>query len=165
MTNRSDPAQNQAGFTYLLLLIALSALAISMLKTLDGANMRHIEQQEAELLFRGEQIQAAIAAYHSKGSGCFPTSFEQLLTDNRGKVPFYPLRHAYNDPITHQPFAKILDVKGRWIGVHSLSTGKPRRKAGFTKDAEVFATAKQYSDWKFRVKDDPLAPLPAACER
>jgi type II secretory pathway pseudopilin PulG len=154
----------QGGFTYLMLLIVLSILALSWLKSSDEIQMRHREQQEAELLFRGDQIRAAIAAYRATGSGCFPVRFEQLLTDRRGKKPRYHLRQHYSDPLTNSKnWGMIYDPQGRWIGVRSQGKGGPRKKAGFRHDAERFSQAKSYYDWRFEVESDAQAPLPRAC--
>ncbi|WP_313654399.1 hypothetical protein [Pantoea sp.] len=156
----------QGGFTYLLVLIALSALALSLLKSQDDVQMRHREQQEAELLFRGDQYRAAIAAYRAAGNGCFPVRTEQLLLDRRGPVPRYHLRQAWADPLTNnKTWGAIYDSQGRWIGVRSLGAGKPRRKVGFSHDAATFSQASRYYDWTFKVDSDPTAPLPAACGR
>ena len=174
-----DLKQSQGGFTYLLLLIALSVLAISLLKTTDTAKIKHVYQQEAELLFRGEQIRAAIASYRgedaqqpardktnkNRGHGCFPVSFAQLLADTRGTSPRYHLRQHYADPLTQRhEWGMVYDEKHRWIGVHSLGNGKPRRKSGFKHDDEKFADASSYADWTFTVTADPRAPLPRACQ-
>lgn len=165
----NEHVQKQGGFTYLLLLVMLSALAFSMLKSRDGDNMRHREQLEAELLFRGEQIRLAIASYRSRKNGitgCFPVTFEQLLRDTRGQKPVFHLRQHYHDPLTnHKTWGMIYDQQGRWIGVHSLGEGIPRKKTGFTNDADAFTKAKSYIEWKFQVDSDPLAPLPKMCDR
>lgn len=160
------PTKQQGGFTYLLLLVALSVLALSLLKSQENVQMRHTEQQEAELLFRGEQYRKAIAAYRAVGNGCFPVRVEQLMLDRRGPVPRYHLRQAWDDPLTNKKtWGTIYDAQGRWIGVRSLGSGKPRRKAGFSHDAETFSKANSYYDWSFKVETDPTAPLPAACGR
>lgn len=159
----SNPRQTQGGFTYLLLLIMLSILALSLLKSSDGSRMRHRQQQEAELLFRGEQIRAAIDAYRKQGDGCFPSDFSQLLIDSREATTHYHLRQRYSDPMTHRPWIRMYDAEGRWIGVHSSASGTPRRKVGFGPEAVKFASAKSFQDWEFSVEPQPLAPLPAAC--
>lgn len=158
--------ERQGGFTYLLLLIALSVLALSLLKSQEGAQMRHREQREAELLFRGEQYRAAIAAYRAAGNGCFPVRVEQLVTDKRGPTQRYHLRQAWADPLTNsKTWGAIYDPQGRWIGVRSLGKGEPRRKVGFSHDVEIFSKAKSYYDWTFKVESDPQAPMPPACGR
>lgn len=168
MTKHSttDLHPQQGGFSYLLLLIGLSVLALSLLKSNDDVATRHRQQQEAELLFRGEQIRAAITAYRTNGNGCYPTRFEQLLEDRRGSKPVHHLRQHYLDPLTQKSDWKmILDADGRWLGVTTQGEGIPLRKTGFVSVASDFAEAKTYEDWKFVVKSDLTAPLPAACDK
>jgi type II secretory pathway pseudopilin PulG len=166
MTMMNNLRKQQGGFTYLLLLIALSVLAMALLKSTDEITMRYRERQEKELLFRGEQIRAAIASYRAVGHGCFPTDFAQLLDDERGMKPVYHLRQHYRDPLTNQEtWAMLYDPDGRWIGVTSAGNGTPLRKAGFSEEAVEFSKAKTYQDWKFTVKSDLNAPLPTACGR
>lgn len=160
------PTEQQKGFTYLLLLIFLSVLALSLLKSQDSIQMWYRQQQEAELLFRGAQYRKAIASYHAAGNGCFPVRVEQLLIDKRGPVPLYHLRQAWIDPLTNKKkWGAIYDAQGRWIGVRSLGKGTPRRKVGFSQDRDIFSKAKSYYDWKFVVDSDPQAPMPSACTR
>lgn len=156
----------QGGFTYLLLLLALTAVALSLLKSQDTIKMRHRQQQEAELLFRGEQIREAMRLYRSDehGNGCFPTGFEALIRDTRGGKTRYHLRQWFTDPLTGQKeWGKIFDDEQRWIGVYSRGAGKPLRKEGFVKDGETFKDAKNYREWAFTLEKDPSAPLPGAC--
>ena len=151
--------EGQGGFSYLLLLAALSVLALSLLKSQDGARMRHQADLEAELLFRGERIKSAIAAYQANGNGCFPVRMEQLLVDKRGQIVRYYLRQAWSDPLTgSKSWGLIYDPQGRWIGVRSTGRGVPRKKAGFGKGNEQFVKAKSYYDWTFKVESDPQAP-------
>jgi len=158
--------ERQGGFTYLLLLVAVSVLAFSLLKTQEVRQMRYREQQEAELLFRGEQYRAAITAYRAAANGCFPVRVEQLLIDKRGPTRRFHLRQAWPDPLTNsKTWGLIYDPQGRWIGVRSLGKGTPRRKTGFSHDVETFKKAKSYYDWTFKVESDPQAPMPGACGR
>ena len=159
-------SKGQGGFTYLLALIALAAIAVTLMQSTDDLSMRRHAQQEAELLFRGEQIRQAIAAWREHGNGCFPLRFEQLLVDRRGVTPRYLLRQHYPDPLTQQKeWGMIYDAQGRWLGVYSQGKGSPRQKRGFTPDQRAFAKATSYAGWQFQVATDPQAPLPRQCER
>lgn len=158
----------QGGFTYVLLLLALTVLALSLLKSHDGVKLNYRQQQEAELLFRGEQIREAIKQYRIAGGakGCFPRGFEDLLSDFRGGKIRYHLRQWYIDPLTGQKqWGMKFDDQRRWIGVYSKGEGKPLRKEGFTYDAERFKKARHYREWIFAVETDPGAPLPEACNK
>ncbi|OON41337.1 hypothetical protein BTJ39_05075 [Izhakiella australiensis] len=165
--NIARSAAGQDGFTSLLLLLALTVLALSMLKSQDIIQLRHRQQQESELLFRGEQIRQAIKQYRSASyaNGCYPTGFNDLLKDNRGGKVHYHLRQWFSDPLTgERQWGMAYDDKGRWIGVYSKGQGRPLRKEGFIQDGDKFRQAKHYEEWIFVVEKDPAAPLPSACK-
>jgi len=74
------------------------------------------------------------------------------------------LRQHYPDPFGKKGgWGMIYDDKGRWTGVYSQGTGKPLKKEGFAKIYQDFKKAGSYAGWKFKVDDDPNAPLPATC--
>ncbi|EPF0317224.1 type II secretion system protein [Enterobacter chuandaensis] len=160
--------KRQQGFTYLFVLLALTILSIMLLKSHELIQTHYRQQQEDELLFRGQQIQQAIHAYQSApwGNGCFPTGFQQLLEDKRGNKPHFLLRRWFTDPMTGSPmWGMTYDPNGRWIGVHSLGNCRPLRKEGFNGVVNVaqFRKAKSYNEWTFNVQPDATAPLPSAC--
>lgn len=162
----SDAAVRQGGFTYIFVLLALTVLALGLLKSQELESLRYREQREDELLFRGEQIRQAIAAWQQSGNGCYPIDFNDLLQDKRGEKPLYHLRQHYPDPLTGKEWGRVVDPQGRWIGVYSKGSGKPLRKTGFSgEQAEKFRQAKSYHEWEFAVKVNATAPLPAACNR
>ncbi|RYC43339.1 hypothetical protein DEH81_12520 [Pectobacterium zantedeschiae] len=161
--------KNQGGFTYLFVLLALTVLAGMLLKSQESVQTYHRQQQEEELLFRGEQIRQAIEDYQSAsyGNGCYAVSVEQLLEDRRSSKVHYHLRHRFIDPLTgNQQWGMIYDPQGRWIGVRTQGHGRPLRKEGFSTkiDASKFKKAKDYAEWMFTVKPDASAPLPSACK-
>lgn len=158
----------QDGFTYLFMLMALTVLSIMLLKNQDSVQTLHRQQQEEELLFRGEQIRQAISRYQSApyANGCYPTNIGQLLEDRRGPGVNHHLRRWYSDPLTGRAeWGMIYDPQGRWTGVYSHSHGRPLRKEGFSAEADItrFKKAKSYAEWKFFVASDLSAPLPSAC--
>lgn len=165
--NTGAPASSgQGGFTCLLLLFALTVLALSLLKSQGAVQLRHRQQQEDELLFRGEQIRQAIKQYRtaSYANGCYPGGFEDLLADTRGGKVHYHLRQWFSDPLTGQrQWGMKYDEQGRWVGVYSKGQGRPLRKEGFMQDSEKFRQASRYEEWLFAVETDPAAPLPRAC--
>ncbi|MHC9060950.1 hypothetical protein [Pantoea sp. y20] len=163
---RNKSFLRQGGFTYLMLLLALTAVALSLLKSQDAIKMQRRQQQETELLFRGEQIREAMRLYRidEHGNGCFPSGFEALIRDTRSGKTRYHLRQWFTDPLTGQKaWGMIFDDQHRWIGVYSKGLGKPLRKEGFVKDSEKFRDAKNYREWAFTLEKDPSAPLPSAC--
>lgn len=102
---RTGEARRRAaarGFTYLLLLLAI-AIGSAGLAAL-GTQWRTALQREreTELIFRGNAIAAAIAAYRHAQPGLpqWPHSFDDLLDDRRGPAPRRHLRRVYTDPFT-----------------------------------------------------------------
>ncbi|HFK7188288.1 hypothetical protein [Serratia odorifera] len=170
MSNQGEqPDGGQGGFTYLFVLLALTVLALALLKSQEMIKVHHHQQQEDELLFRGEQIRQAINSYQqaSYANGCYPPGFDALLVDARGGKKNYHLRRWFVDPLTgSQQWGMVHDQKGRWIGVHSQGHGRPLRKDGFGShvDEDKFKRATDYSEWVFLADTDAAAPLPSACQ-
>ena len=107
-------------------------------------------EREAELLYRGQAYEKAIAAfYHARTPNEYPRTLAELLQDPRFMHKRY-LRHLYPDPMT---------TKGTWLlirapdggvaGVASTSRLKPLKQAGFPTGLENFAGAASYRDWVF----------------
>lgn len=143
----------QAGFTYLtalfLVAILLGGLALAGEMWATAAK----RQNEAELLFIGNQYRRAIGLYYEATPGSvkrYPRSVEDLLKDPRHARTERYLRKLYPDPITGKTewgFVKAPD--GGIQGVHSLSQDKPVKLAGFlTRDAG-FERAQKYAEWLF----------------
>ncbi|WP_261455441.1 type II secretion system protein [Serratia ficaria] len=161
--------KRQGGFTYLFVLLALTLIAGMLLKSREIAQIHHRQEQEEELLFRGEQIRKAISRYQKApyANGCYPDRLEQLLEDRRGSQVHHHLRRWFSDPLTGNPqWGMNVDPQGRWIGVHSLGSGRPLRKSGFNAQVDVhkFKKAESYSEWVFAVKPDANAPHPSVCK-
>ena len=115
----------QSGFTYLWLLFALAAGAAGLAALGERASMAVQREREAELIFRGQQIAAAIAAYRAATPGTtqqHPAALKELLEDGRTERPIHHLRQLYTDPFTGQPDWVLLKAEdGRIVGVHSRS--------------------------------------------
>jgi type II secretory pathway pseudopilin PulG len=78
-------AGKQAGYGYLGLLAALAVLSIMMYRLGDDWRVRDQRAKEAQLLFAGAEIRAAIGRYFDRGpvQGCYPPDLEALLEDRR----------------------------------------------------------------------------------
>lgn len=122
---RTGKGRASRGFTYLWLLFLLAiggaALAASGQRW-SGVMQR---ERERELIFRGQQIAAAIDAYRAAPGVSppqWPGSLQDLVEDRRGPHTLRHLRRAYADPFTGEPdWVPILSEDGRWQGVHSRS--------------------------------------------
>lgn len=155
----------EAGFTYLLLMIWLTIIAIMLLCSEEHVAAEWRRQKEAQLLFAGDQIRKAIIEYRDnpQSDTCFPVDFSQLLEDKRGGRTRYLLRKHYFDPFTGKEWGKLYDKENRWIGIYSKGKGIPLKRKHFPARYEDFEKAKSYSDWKFIVEEDLGAPLPERC--
>ena len=115
----------QSGFTYLWLLFALAAGAAGLAALGERASMAVQREREAELMFRGQQIAAAIAAYRAaslNGTQQLPAALKDLLEDRRTERPMHHLRQLYADPFTGQPdWVLVTTGDGRIAGVRSRS--------------------------------------------
>jgi type II secretory pathway pseudopilin PulG len=110
--------------------------------------------KEAELLFRGNRIKAALEAYaadyqvkKATRPTAYPTKFEQLT-----EMPKRYLQVAYKDPITGGDF-ELIKAGAEIRGVRSPSKAKPLNTVDF-KDAAT------YNAIRFEVK--PAAAQPCS---
>ncbi len=141
------------GFTYLGLLIAIAIMTIGLAAAGTVSRTLQLRDREEALLFTGDQFRRAIASYYEKTPGGFkqyPRSLDDLLKDNRFPNVQRHLRRIYVDPMTGKKEWGLVEIPGRGIaGVYSLSDEPPVRVANFPARYQGFATAAQYSDWKF----------------
>lgn len=145
--------QTGRGFTYIWMLfaIALSGIVLAGAGQLWQTEARR--EKEVELMFVGEQFRQAIGSYYENSPGSakhYPDSLEKLLTDDRFPMVKRHLRRIFFDPMTGMVEWELVRKPGVGIvGVHSLSTQKPFKRAGFHERYENFADAVNYQEWKF----------------
>ena len=93
----------QLGFTYLLLLFAITLGGIGIAAIGEQARLRMQREREAELMFRGKELARAIASYLDAGpagSRSAPQTVDDLLDDHRSGRSVHHLRKLYIDPLT-----------------------------------------------------------------
>ena len=116
-------------------------------------------ENEAELLFRGDQIRKGINSYYQnniRGKGSYPQTLEALLKDPRTMTIKRHVRRIYRDPMTKSgEWGLIRDKTGRIKGVFSKSMEKPLKAENFPKEYASFERASSYSEWRF-VHDQKL---------
>jgi len=143
---------NQRGFTYVMVLVAVVALGIVLETATIQSSQVLKREQEMELLFRGQAYQQAIRQYYEAGKSTktYPTALEDLLTDPRSPNRHY-LRALYPDPFARskEKWLLVRAVDGGIAGVASQSDGTPLKKANFPAGLEKCETAKTYADWVF----------------
>jgi type II secretory pathway pseudopilin PulG len=137
------------GFTYIgfLIFVAIAGAGLAAYAEIASHAMRR--EKEAELLFRGNAYQAALASYYRVGQ-VWPQSLEQLLEDKRFPMPVRHLRKLYRDPMTGEADWGLIDAPGGGVmGIHSRSEDTPIKTANFPSANAAFEKARTYSDWKF----------------
>ncbi|WP_418119363.1 hypothetical protein [Variovorax sp. 350MFTsu5.1] len=90
----------------------------------------------------------------------YPSSLEDLLKDERFPGIRRHLRKIFVDPMTGKAEWGLVQVSGRIVGIHSLSTAVPIKQAGFESDEQAFTGAQSYAEWIF----SPLAQMPVPPE-
>jgi len=86
----------------------------------------------------------------------YPASLEDLLKDERFPGIRRHLRKVFVDPMTGKAEWGLVQVSGRIVGIHSLSTAVPIKQAGFEGDEQAFTGAQSHAEWIF----GPLAQMP-----
>ncbi len=94
------PSTRQAGFTYLGLLAAVVLMGLLLTMAARVWSLTEQREREEQLLFAGDSIRFAIAAYYAHGHR-YPNTLQDLLVDNRSPVPVHYLRRLYIDPMTN----------------------------------------------------------------
>lgn len=146
--------ERHAGFTLigLLFLIAGMGVAMAALGTVWHTFVQR--ENEAELLFIGDQFGKALASYQRATPGTaksYPANLEDLLRDPRFPNTVRHLRRLYRDPMTGgTEWGLERDTAKGIVGVYSLSDKVPRKRHGFALGQEAFAQAKTYRDWVFK---------------
>lgn len=117
-------------------------------------------EKEAELLFRGNAFQAAIASYYKKEQR-YPQALAELLEDKRYPMPVRHLRTLYRDPMTGEADWGLVEAPGGGVmGVFSKSEQRPIKTGNFAARHAAFEDAAKYQDWKFFHQPSPGGPKP-----
>lgn len=161
--------RRRRGFTYLWLLFVVAAGATGLAALGQRATAAIQRERETELVFRGLQIQSAIAAYWQVSPGAgkeLPRSLVDLLEDRRGPAIRRHLRQLYTDPFTGKPdWALILTEDGRIRGVHSRSRIAAMRTVDFAASDQAKAPRVGDRQFVFMGEAPPAAAKPAARNR
>jgi type II secretory pathway pseudopilin PulG len=110
-------------------------------------------EQEAELLFVGNQFRQAIGQYYAGSPSSdkhYPMSLEDLLKDKRSPNTRRYLRKIYRDPLTNSTqWGLVMAEEGGIQGVYSTAQGTPIKMTGFPTENADFEKTKSYTEWKF----------------
>ncbi|MDO9002203.1 MAG: type II secretion system protein [Aquabacterium sp.] len=138
------------GFTYLMLLwwVAVSSVLLAALGQSWSIEARR--QREMELVFRGEQIKAALLSYQESSPTLpktLPTRLEDLIEDQRGPDIKRHLRKLWPDPITGSSQWGLVREGGVIRGVYSTSDRQPLRAP---------QGVSTYQEWRFEADESTV---------
>ena len=143
----------ERGFTYIWMLFAVALAGIVLAAAGQLWQTEARREKEVDLMFTGEQFRRAIGAYYESSPGMpkrYPDSLERLLFDDRFPIAKRHLRKIFFDPMTGRAEWGLIRRPGLGIvGVHSLSTQKPFKRANFHERYATFGGALSYQDWTF----------------
>jgi type II secretory pathway pseudopilin PulG len=144
--------RRERGATFALLMLAVALMGITL--TVAARQWKAVVQREkeAELLFRGIEIQSALAAYSAqqKKGRVVPGEIYPLTLEELTKPPKPVLRKAYKDPMTGEDWAYVRDPTGRIKGVNSKSTAEPFKQSDFPPAVQHFQGLTSYNAWVFQ---------------
>ena len=152
----------QRGFTYVLLLFIVAACGVAAATLGTRWQTQAQREREAELVFRGMQLQDALQRYHDQtpdGQPRHPVSLDDLLLDTRGGPARHLLRQVYPDPFTGLPdWVLIRHADGGIVGVHSRAQVPTLRRHGLPPGVGgAGALATTVDQWHFRIAADQAA--------
>ena len=141
----------QSGFTYILVLIALVVVGILAEATAILTSQEIKREKEESLLFAGIAYQKAIKSYyHSRQQHKqYPKRLDDLVMDNRFAFKRH-IRQLYPDPFGNGEWLLIRNKNGGITGVASLSSDTPLKQFNFPYGFEAFENTNHYSDWVFQ---------------
>lgn len=145
---------DQTGISLLMVLVMLSILGLSVAMAGNSWTNLSRRAREADLLWKGTQIRAAIGSYYSKSHGqgagkIFPSQLDYLLKDPRFLQTTRHLRRLYADPMTGGDWELIKDPTGRIKGVRSTLAEEPFKQSGFSEENRDFEGRTLYTEWEF----------------
>lgn len=152
MAHRTPAGRRQAGVALLALLLVVAAMGAAL--GAAGSVWQQVQQRarERELLFVGLQYRRAIRAYYelSPATKAYPPTLAALLRDERFPGVRRHLRRPYRDPLSHGgEWGLVLAPGGGIMGVYSLATGQPIRRANFPAELGWVGGRPSYGDWQF----------------
>lgn len=167
MSQRVLPVTSHAtrvrGFTYLVVLFALSLIGLSLAAAGTVWSTVAAREREQQLLWTGNEFRRAIASYYRsapQGLRAYPQDLAELVEDRRSPVLRRHLRRIYADPMTGRADWQVIRLAdGAILGVASASNLRPLKRANFDPDNAAFVDAKCYCEWRFLFLPD-LTPNP-----
>ena len=156
-----DALRNLHGSTYLVLMFLIVIMAIGITAAAKQWKTVVQREKEADLLWRGIEIQTAIQFYSNakKVGSLIPGEKYPLTLEELTKPPKPFLRRVYKDPITGGDWQYIPGPTGGIMGVKSASTLAPLKQHQFPAAVAHFEGFDKYNQWVFLY---PSASTPQA---
>jgi len=163
---RKFPPSNQQGFALIMAMFFVVLIGISLMTIGQQWSVTMKRDREAELLFRGNRIKAAIESYVADfevQKGTRKQRYPLTLKDLTKKNPKRYLQAIYKDPMTGEDF--VLIKEGQEIrGVKSSSKGVPYDQVHFKGAGTYDAIRFEATPPSTNCTPNPLNPLlPANC--
>ena len=164
--NRKSPRSNQQGFAFIMAMFFVVLIGISLMMIGQQWSVTMKRDREAELLFRGNRIKAAIESYVADfevQKGTRTHRYPRTLKDLTKKNPKRYLQAIYKDPMTGEDF--VLIKEGQEIrGVKSSSKEVPYDQVHFKGAGTYDAIRFEATPPSTNCTPNPLNPLlPANC--
>ncbi len=160
----SEPGRldTQRGATYLFAMFSVVVMGLTLSLAAKQWKMVVQREQEADLLAKGIEIQAALEAYSNtiKAGRVMPGEVYPLSLAELTKPPKPFLRKAYKDPIGKGDWEFLRAPNGGIRGVRSRSTATPIKKREFPPSVRHFEGLPRYSDWVFQYPNPSMVPVP-----
>ena len=159
---------NQRGVTYLFLMFAIVLIGLSTTVAAKQWKVMVQRELEADLLYKGIEIQNALALYSATmkagrvtATEVYPQSLAELT-----RLPKPYLRRAYADPMSHGDWEYLRSPTGGIMGVRSKSRGTPFKKHDFPQVVRHLEGRASYYEWVFQHPNPStagsFAAMPAA---
>ena len=147
-----DALRNLHGSTYLVLMFLIVIMAIGITAAAKQWKTVVQREKEADLLWRGIEIQTAIQFYSNakKVGSLIPGEKYPLTLEELTKPPKPFLRKAYKDPITGGDWQYIPGPTGGIMGVKSASTLASLKQHQFPAAVAHFEGFDKYNEWVFQ---------------
>ncbi len=173
---RNSPARQRRparGIVLLALLITMALGSVAAMAALESWATVRQREDEQELIFIGQQFQAALLSYYLRSPGqakALPSTLEQLLEDDRFPMPVRHLRRIYTDPMTGTAEWGLVREGNRIKGVYSTSRREPIKKTNFSTKLATLENKASYDQWQFIVElpkpnAGPQRPVPPGSKR
>lgn len=163
MRRTSSPRRLEAGFSYLMVMMAITVMGLTM--TMAARQWKTMVQREleADLLAKGIEIQTALALYSANAKAgrvmpgeVYPHTLAELT---RPPIPF--LRKVYFDPVGRGEWHLIRAPTGGIMGVRSKSRERPIKQGNFPPAVRHFQGTPTYFDWAFQYPNPSMVAAAA----